>query len=422
MDGAGNAYVTGFAYTTTGLGTAVIKYDRRGRLRWRRVLDEDRLSTGGPIALDGSGAVYVGTSAEADPGTRACRIVKLATGDGRTLWTEEWGNAYVCGPDDLVVTRAGVCHVAAGVMAGEDAPSRGWLLRVSSGGKVDASREWDPGAGISLDWRGIERLPSGDLVLLGSVGLNGDRDLVLVRAAPDCKEVWVRTWSSSGTAEDVPYDLDVDARGGIWAVGSRDPSAVGDDGSTSVVRWTSAGKRVFARRVVSGRYGTWLEGVTTDSRGNGFVVGARVLSNRRTDLVAARYSPSGRLAWRIQGLRGVGVDRLSGVCLASRAACTPAARRPLAACCSSCVDSGRRARGAGSAPSSAGTGRYSRVPLSGAIRRLSETLRIAGDTARCVAGGYPRLEDPDDHHQGAAPEPRRGRKGTAAPRRRPSRR
>ena len=315
VDGAGNAYVTGIAYTATGSYTAVLKYDRSGRLRWPRVLD-DRFNVGGPIALDRSGGVYVGTTAEVVADTRTCRIVKLATGDGSTVWTEEWGGAYACVPVDLVVTRAGVCHVAAYVGAGLDEPSSGWLLRVSSGGKVDASREWDPGGEVSLDWTGIERLPSGDLVLLGSVGVDGNRDLALVRATPDCEEVWLCTWTSSGTAEDWPRDLDVDARGGIWAVVSRDPGAAGDDGRTSVVRWTPAGKRVFARRVASGRYGTWLEGVTTDSRGNGFVVGARTLSGSRTDFIAARYSRYGRLVWRLQGLRGVAYDRLAGVCLA----------------------------------------------------------------------------------------------------------
>jgi hypothetical protein len=216
-------------------------------------------------------------------------------------------------------------------MAGVDAPSRGWLLRVSSGGEVDAAREWDPGGAVSLDWRGLERLPGGDLVLLGSVGLDGDRDLALVRAKPDCEEVWLRTWTSGGTAEDWPRDLDVDGRGCVWAVALRQTTTGEDDGAY-VLRWASSGKLRFGRRVVSGQYGTRMEAVTTDSRGNGYVVGALVLSDSRTDLVAARYSASGRRVWRMQGLRGVGVDRLSDVCLAESGrlfACGRAASRGL---------------------------------------------------------------------------------------------
>lgn len=144
----------------------------------------------------------------------------------------------------------------------------------------------------------------------------GDYDIFVAKYDPDGKLLWVRAAGSKGY--DYGHGIAVDGRGGVFVTGA----LVGDGafGDMKVVaaggahlfcaRYDTAGKLLWAKTAVGNARGSG-HGIAVDGAGNAYVggsgggagtLGGLTLTNAAgRDVLIAKFTPEGKVAWIHEG-------------------------------------------------------------------------------------------------------------------------
>lgn len=144
----------------------------------------------------------------------------------------------------------------------------------------------------------------------------GDYDIFVAKYDPDGKLLWVRT--AGGKGYDYGHGIAVDARGNVLVTGA----LVGDGafgevkitGATGAhvfcARYDSAGKLLWAK-TAEGKASNSGHGIAVDGAGNAYVggysggagtLGGLALTNASgRDILVAKFTPDGKVAWIAEG-------------------------------------------------------------------------------------------------------------------------
>jgi hypothetical protein len=138
----------------------------------------------------------------------------------------------------------------------------------------------------------------------------GDGDLVLIRWNTAGDRVWTRAFDSGEHLSDGGIDVAVDADGNVVVVGESEINAGALD--AVVLKYTSAGRRLWIRRYDGAAHGPDLANhVVVDPAGRIYAAGWTESMTNEADSLVVKYSAAGRRLWtrRFNG-SGDGRDEL----------------------------------------------------------------------------------------------------------------
>ncbi len=287
VDGAGNAYITGYSSGNLG-GTNVgnidaflAKYDAAGTLLWTRQIGTTANDYSRGVAVDGSGNAYI---------------------TGHT-------NGSLGGPNAGSLDAFLAKYDASGTLL--------WTRQTGTGANEDAR-------GVAVDSAGNAYLTGYTNGSLGGANA-GLEDAFLAKYDTSGTLLWTR---QTGTASsDEGYGVAVDRAGNAYITGYTHgnlggPSAGGND--AFLTKYDALGTRLWARQIGSPAY-DYATGVAVDRTGNAYVTGWTLgsLGGPQAGLGDAfllKFDASGDLLWKRQtGTtvgdvgRGVAVDSAGSV-------------------------------------------------------------------------------------------------------------
>ena len=209
---------------------------------------------------------------------------------------------------DIAVTEAGDCYVA-GQSGGAPPAGDALLIKTSASGEQAWVRSWDGPKGRVDTWVGVELAPTGGVVVAGMTDSTRRGDFVVARYDGAGERAWLRTWSSPGQWYDEVRDLAVSADGSAWVAGLTDRQEGDERGA--LVKFSAAGRQLFARSLGTPRIAAHLSAVTVDEKGDAFVVGSVTSLGSGWDLLAAKYAKDGTRRW--YATARIGADSQDGL-------------------------------------------------------------------------------------------------------------
>jgi len=311
VDAAGNVFVCGATERSlNATDSLLLKYDASGVLQWAKTYDPEGLSDGASaIGLDAAGNIYVAGWSEKTGATRDVYTAKFRSADGERLWTSWYDSAAYDHAWGIAVTGAGVSYMIGESYAANGLPDA-LLVKTTATGHLAWAKRWNGPANRCDDWEAVALSRSGSVCVAGSTDYLGASDIVAARYSSTGKRLWLRTWGSEGGQRDYAKDLAVDGDGNAWVAGSTE---LGDGAmKTALVRWNAAGAGRFVRVIGSVTTTADLSAVTVDAQGNAFVAGTLFTVGGGWDLLAAKYTASGKRSWRSTWGYGAGSDDLLG--------------------------------------------------------------------------------------------------------------
>jgi hypothetical protein len=280
LDGAGNIYVAGSTYTSIdgrvgagGFDVVLAKFDSTGARQWIRQFGSAGNDYGKGVKTDAAGNVYVaGTAGDALPGNASAGhddvfLVKF-DGAGTQQWARQFGAATSEYTTGAAIDAAGNLFVAAFVTDPDNSP---------------------PDA------------PESGHVLLAKYDGAGTSQ-------------WTRAIASSD-GSDRSFGVAADGAGNVYVVGDTSGNFAGSGNAGNndayVIKYDGAGNRVWARQFGTDGLDT-AEAVTTDAAGNVYV-GGGTFSGAFTNPTGgvwgafiAKYDSAGTRAWISQAPMNAG--------------------------------------------------------------------------------------------------------------------
>jgi hypothetical protein len=306
VDASGAFYIGGSVEPSSSQPAfAALKFDRAGNRLWRTNYSG---SAGGSlgqafaVAVDGQGNVFAaGYVSVGFHSTATDALVVKFDANG----VEQWARRYdgpVSGSDGAV--SVAVDHLGNAYVSGHSSGTGfDWvtLKYAPDGALIWTRRHSGPGnfddviSATSLD-------PQGDLVVTGITKNRGDsvtNDITTLKYRPDGAIAWASTFSGTAVTDDLVFDMAVDVTGAIYLSGAIAPTA-DPEGPLHVplaLLYDANGNLVrTVQETVSGN-GT---GIAIDSTGNAYVATESTLYKYDRMLLPIRSVP---LAVAIQGAK-----------------------------------------------------------------------------------------------------------------------
>jgi hypothetical protein len=355
VDAAGNVYVTGSAFNTSGnLDAVTIKYDTSGNQVWvrnfdRGVNDNDLAKS---IALDAAGNVYVTGFSTGATSAADVLTVKYDNGgtqqwamfydgqhshmdEGRSISVDAGGNVFVCGytSDSMYLFDAvTICYNTTGTQqwvqlydgaAGNNDELLDIVIDGSSnvyvtGNTTDSmyvadiltikynssgTQQWtqthgtvpngDFGKAITLD-------QSGNVIVGAQSGLTGNWfDYLTVKYSNAGTFQWASRYNFGNNKYEDPWEVCTDNAGYVYITGQGQGSTATTDAVT--VKYTPAGNEVWVKRFDGGfsNGDDRAYAMTLDDTANVYVAGfSKNASNN--DFITVKYDSAGTLEFSLR--------------------------------------------------------------------------------------------------------------------------
>jgi uncharacterized delta-60 repeat protein len=209
---------------------AVLKYAPDGDTVWTRLYQwtGSTFDEGLHVDCDSDGNILVAGNAQVS-GQTDLLTVKFSP-DGDSLWgrtydgpgngsdgargigTDAQGNVYVTGTSEGSGTNADFV-----------------VLKYDPDGNLLWERRYDSGLSLTDEPWALQMDPSGNVIVTGgSTGSGTNRDVLLIKYAPDGDTLWIAREAGPGTAYEQADDMALDASGNIYITGYRNESGSGN--------------------------------------------------------------------------------------------------------------------------------------------------------------------------------------------------
>lgn len=239
LDFSGNVFATGIADRDGQQDMVTVKLNWSGAVQWSRSVDRGARDRGASVVTDADGSVYAA------------------------------GTINLQGGDNVIVLKYGATGDAE------------WTTVIDKGTSETA--------------RAIARDPSGNVLVAGASLSGNGGDGFVAKLTSNGEEVWAKPINVFFMDE--CFAVTSDADGNVIVAGR-----VVKDGSFDVLvrKFDSAGSVQWTKYVSTNGHEE-ARGVAADASGNVFVSGTTatpVGNSSRTDLLVARFSPTGELEWQ----------------------------------------------------------------------------------------------------------------------------
>jgi hypothetical protein len=315
VDGAGNVYVCGSTQRTNGTtDSLLLKYDAGGALKWAVTYDPAGTSDEArAVGMDADGRVYVAGWCYHNATGSDAYVARFRASNGARRWTSWYRGSGYDVAFGIAVTSGGSSYAS-----GESDPvgrkGDALLVKTTAAGKRAWARRWS-GKGDRMDnWERIA-LGGGGVYVTGETDYLGAGNLAAARYSAAGKLLWARTWGAANGHRDSPGGIAVDRGDNVWVAGS---TRLTDTAwQTLLIKWRPSGALRFSRVMGSVTVPMALHDVAVDSGGNAYAVGTwNRIGPGGFNLLAVKYSPTGKRVWRTYR-DGAGYDdRLFSVVLA----------------------------------------------------------------------------------------------------------
>ncbi|UOQ64712.1 SBBP repeat-containing protein [Hymenobacter volaticus] len=297
VDAAGNVLVTGASYNgpTTSYDYVTLKYSATGQQQWETRYNgsgnSDELPT--TLALDGSGNVYV--TGNAYSGNQGDYLTLKYSTSGQQQWEARY-NGPASGYDlarDMVVDAAGNVAVTGTSDDGTGNYDYATVRYATSGQQLWASRY--SGAGNSYDEAtAVAADQFGNVLVTGYANTGGDNwDYVTLKYAPNGLKQWENLYNGSASSYDEAKDVAVDAAGNVAVTGRSFNSSGLSEYAT--IKYAANGQTLWRAR--SGGVSGGDEAATAvfiKTNGEVTVTGTVNPSSNNSDFYTPTYSSSGQ--------------------------------------------------------------------------------------------------------------------------------
>lgn len=305
VDDSGNVYVTGFAYIASGNSDYVtIKYNSAGSQQWAATYNGYGSGNDAAyaIAVDDSGNVYVTGYAYGGSASSSNYATIKYNSAGVRQWVAHYdgpendrdhayalaidasGNAYVTGTSRRVKGDSQTDDMA--TVKYNSAGEQQWVARYNSPSDLR-----DGAQAIAVD-------ESGNAYVTGWSWISyTDANCVYATIKYDSEGVdqWVANYDGPIGKYDVPYDIALDARGGVYVIGQSDATST-TDADYATVKYDSTGTQKWVmRHGGAAGYDDVAYRLAIDSRRNVYVTGwtresGSSNSSDYEDLTTIKYS------------------------------------------------------------------------------------------------------------------------------------
>ncbi len=194
---------------------------------------------------------------------------------------------------DVAITGAGTAYVCGQGSTAATALD-GFLWKITPSGPA-WHKLWDGKQHLNDGFYDVAVGPGGVVYTAGATRTAADnRDILLVKWSPAGKRLWARRYAGPVRGNDTATDVVVDRNGNVTACGE----SLGKRGlSFTVVSWNAKGERRWVRRI-DGRGSTddRANGMVVDKAGNLYVTGHRAGALGQA-AYTVKLSPRGRTLW-----------------------------------------------------------------------------------------------------------------------------
>lgn len=301
VDGAGNAYLTGFGNEG---GYLTIKYNANGVRQWVAHFNENvaslspRRAFPGEIylAVDGSGNVYLAGSLKiTNENTDFVTIKYDSSGNEQWVVTYDCPDQYIDKARALAVDDSGNVYVT-GTCQGNGAEIvtikynhlgiGQWVTRFDGPG-AGSDKKWDWAVDMALDQNG------GVYVTGRTRTSETDEDFVTIKYDANGIQQWATLYNSQPDAWDEPTAIVLDDAGNIYVTGE-------SNGQCATVKYDNSGVQqwVAGYHNCPGRNEPY--DLTVDATGNVFVTGFCFSSSKNMDFLTIKYDALGAEQWSVQ--------------------------------------------------------------------------------------------------------------------------
>jgi uncharacterized delta-60 repeat protein len=272
VDGSGNVYVTGWAYTypNTECGTPdyiTIKYNASGVQQWLKKYDgasSDDFSN--KIAIDMLGNIYVTGSSKSST-NQDIAVVKY-----NSAGTQVWVGRYD-GPSHNI--DSATC-----------------IIVDNSGNVIVAGKSFQTGAGY---------------------------DYIVIKYNAAGTQLWTKRYNGPGNSDDIPIGLGSDNGGNIFVAGSSKGS--GSNYDFDLIKYSPSGTQLWeARYNGAANNADVVAGLVVDANGFAYITGSTYITATNYDYVTIQYAPDGVKMWeKTYNGAANGIDKPSAINITKRA-------------------------------------------------------------------------------------------------------
>ena len=303
LDGSGNVYVTGNAYSGNQGDYLTLKYSTTGQQQWAARYNgpASGYDLARDLAVDAAGNVAVtGTS---DNGSSYDYATVRYSTTGQQLWAARYnggGNSY----DEAT----GVALDAAGnvaVTGFADVGSGNWDYVTLKYGSTSGQPLWEArynGSDSSYEEaKDVAVDAAGNVAVTGrSFNNSGQSDYATVKyAAASGQQLWASRYNSPAAGDEQAVSLAVDATGNVAVTGISNTSSIDSDYATLKYDATS-GQPLWEARYTDAlaiNNDDQAKDIAVDAAGNVYVTGSSAGSGSRYDYATIKYSASGAKLW-----------------------------------------------------------------------------------------------------------------------------
>ncbi|NHJ20156.1 MAG: hypothetical protein EAX91_04370 [Candidatus Lokiarchaeota archaeon] len=230
LDSSNNIYITGSLQLdeTEDTEAFLAKFDNTGSQLWFITWGGDYADSGGGIAFDSTGNVYMGgsTSSFGPAVPDANWFLAKFDSSGNQLWNYSWGTGEGEWGGAIVVDSADYIYYT-GSTWGHGGPSANvGLIKFSSAGVLQWDRYWGPGGYDSPRDIAIDASDNIYIIAGSDTRSLGGRDVALIKYNSAGTLQWDTAWG--GTGYDDPRGMTLDTSGNIYITGMTDSFGVGD--------------------------------------------------------------------------------------------------------------------------------------------------------------------------------------------------
>jgi ribosomal protein L27 len=299
IDSWGNVYVTGYSYgdSVTVEDYATIRYDSSGNEIWIRRYNGSANMPDGAYAteVDGWGNVYITGFCTYSHSFSDYVTVKYDSA-GNEIWVRSFdgpGNSDDCAYDMIVDGQGNVYVTGKSIGNGTDL-DYATIKYDSSGNELwvrrynGSSNRADEATAIAVDDRG-------NVYVTGqSIGIG--YDYATIKYDSSGNELWVSRYDGSAHGRDGACGIAVDGSGNVYVIGNSTGSATASDYAT--LKYDSSGNELWVRTYSSsGSYNDWASGISVDFAGNIYVTGYNLTIATACNYVTIKYNTSGNVLW-----------------------------------------------------------------------------------------------------------------------------
>ncbi|MGW1617126.1 hypothetical protein ACWCQZ_48880 [Streptomyces sp. NPDC002285] len=298
VDAVGNIYIAGSTKVGTNPITfAVMKFNPQGNLVWRALYSGSQggvQGVAGAVTVDGAGNVYATGSISngAVFGQNHDALVVKLSPTGQEQWARRYDNGDFDQGRKIAVDQTGAVYIggsSTGSSGGND-----WLTqRYGADGTLQWTKRFTSPGTVNDNLADMMLTPAGNLAVTGTVKDKGDG---LTNAAATLvydaqgNVVWQRHFADTASSDDIPADMDIDPSGNITVTGmsARTAAPRETEGAPITIRYTSTGNALPVIRAGG-------NAVRADAAGNLYLAGG--IERLSGKAAVAKYAATGTQVW-----------------------------------------------------------------------------------------------------------------------------